>query len=40
MSEQRKSDNQTESTTSKINLVAAILSLISIVLAVVDKMRE
>ena len=40
MSKQKKGGNQTESTTSKINLAAAVLSLISAILALAEKMTE
>ena len=40
MSKQKKNGNQTETAVSKINLVAAILNLISIILAIVEKMNE
>ena len=36
----KKSDNQTDSLTSKINLIAAILNLITIVLVVIEKLTE
>ena len=36
----KKSGNQTDSLTSKINLIAAILNLITIVLVVIEKLTE
>jgi len=36
----KKRGNQTDSLTSKINLIAAILNLITIVLVVVEKLLE
>lgn len=36
----KKSGNQTDSLTSKINLIAAILNLITIVLVVIEKLAE
>ena len=36
----KKSGNQTDRLTSKINLIAAILNLITIVLVVVEKLLE
>ena len=36
----KKHGNQTDSLTSKINLIAAILNLITIVLVVVEKLLE
>lgn len=36
----KKSGNQTDSLTSKINLIAAILNLVTIVLVVIEKLTE
>lgn len=36
----RKSGNQTDSLTSKINLIAAILNLVTVVLIVLEKLLE
>ena len=36
----KKCGNQTDSLTSKINLIAAILNLITIVLIVIEKLLE
>lgn len=36
----RKSDNQTDSLTSKINLIVAILNLVTVVLIVFEKLLE
>lgn len=36
----KKSGNQTDRLTSKINLIAAILNLITIVLVVIEKLTE
>ena len=36
----KKSGNQTDSLTSKINLIAAILNLITIVLVVIERLTE
>lgn len=36
----KKSDNQTDRLTSKINLIAAILNLVTVVLIVVEKLLE
>lgn len=36
----KKSGNQTDSLTSKINLIAAILNLITVILIVLEKLLE
>lgn len=40
MSRKKKSGNQTDSLTSKINLIAAILNLVAVALIALEKLLE